>query len=129
VISHNKLNFQIGSGVGEFYLGNVCLQEVLSKELAETISESLPTDFELFQNYPNPFNPTTIISFALPKEQNVVLKVFDALGKEVICLANGSKEAGVHYISFDASKLSAGIYFYTLQSRDFIKTRKMVLIK
>jgi hypothetical protein len=88
-----------------------------------------PEDFVLEQNYPNPFNPSTKISFGLPQKSNVVLKVFNTLGQEVAELANGSLEAGTHSYNFDASKLTSGIYVYSLQTDAGVISKKMTLIK
>ncbi len=100
-------------------------------------SESSPSTFNL-QNYPNPFNPTTIISFELPEDAFVTLKVFDVLGREVATLANGVQfEAGNHELEFDASSASSGlangIYFYHLsalsETMNFVEVKKMMLAK
>jgi hypothetical protein len=88
-----------------------------------------PAVYELSQNYPNPFNPVTIIKYQLPEKQFVTLKIYDALGVEVASLINEEKEAGIHEISFDASSLTSGVYFYTLQSGTIVKTNKMMLLK
>jgi hypothetical protein len=88
-----------------------------------------PAMYELSQNYPNPFNPVTIIKYQLPEKQFVTLKIYDALGVEVASLINEEKEAGIHEISFDASSLTSGVYFYTLQSGTIVKTNKMMLLK
>ena len=88
-----------------------------------------PTEFNLEPNYPNPFNPNTTISFQLRATRNVSLKVFDILGNEIETLINEEMPAGSYEVNFDASKLSSGIYFYTLYAGDFIKTRKMILMK
>ena len=86
IIQNIKLDFQLGSGIGEVWVKDIILIKTsLAKEMFETTVISLPSEFELFQNYPNPFNPATTISFALPQEQNVVLKVFDALFLFYIC--------------------------------------------
>ena len=95
----------------------------------EASRQLIPFDFALNQNYPNPFNPATIISFSIPERQFVSLKVFDMLGKEVKNLVNGYYSAGRHAIRFDASNLTSGIYFYTLQAGDFVSSRKMVVVK
>ncbi|MFZ1290936.1 MAG: T9SS type A sorting domain-containing protein, partial [Melioribacteraceae bacterium] len=89
----------------------------------------LPTEFAVSQNYPNPFNPTTMINYALPKKANVKLVVFNTIGQQVATLVNQEMIAGYHSINFDASKLSSGIYFYTLSAGDFISTQKMILLK
>jgi hypothetical protein len=98
---------------------------------------SRPTQFALEQNYPNPFNPTTAISYQLSAISHVSLKVFDILGREVATLVNGFCQAGSYQITFDASRLSSGVYFYQLQTEDastgsacsFVQTRKMILTK
>jgi hypothetical protein len=90
---------------------------------------NIPSDFVLEQNYPNPFNPSTKISFGLPQRSNVVLKVFNTLGQEVAELANESLEAGTHSYNFDASKLTSGIYIYSLQTDAGLISKKMTLLK
>jgi hypothetical protein len=89
----------------------------------------IPGGYSLAQNYPNPFNPSTMINFSLPKAGNVKLVVSDVLGREVAVLYNGYKTAGVHAVDFDASKLSSGIYFYSITAGNFKDTKKMLLIK
>ena len=90
---------------------------------------NIPGGFALYQSYPNPFNPTTKIEFQLPKDEFVSLKVYDMLGNEVETLANGYKTVGKYSITFDASKLASGIYFYQLRSNSFVSTKKMLLLK
>jgi hypothetical protein len=93
--------------------------------------EGLPvSDFKLYQNYPNPFNPTTEIAYALPTTANVTLKIYNSLGQEVAPLVNNHRQdAGNYKVTFNASKLSSGIYFYTIRANDFTSTRKMILLK
>lgn len=91
---------------------------------------NVPDKFELKQNYPNPFNPSTRIDFSLSKASYVKLKVFDVLGREVAILADEFRQAGSYSISYDAGRLSSGIYYYTLQTDNgFSETKKMVLNK
>ncbi len=85
--------------------------------------------FELNQNYPNPFNPATTIKYTLAQENLVTLKVYNILGKEVATLVNDVKKAGTHEVSFDASKLSSGMYIYTINAGDFIASKKMILLR
>ena len=92
-------------------------------------SNSAPLSFSLYQNYPNPFNPSTTIKYILPKEGIVTLKVFNVLGKEVKTLTNEFEQAGTHNISFNASTLPSGIYFYRLTSGNFTQVKKLVYIK
>ncbi len=88
-----------------------------------------PKYFALEQNYPNPFNPSTKISWQSPVGGHQTLKVYDVLGNEVATLVNEEKPAGVYEVEFDASRLSSGIYFYTLRAGNFIETKKMILMK
>ncbi|MBZ0201288.1 MAG: T9SS type A sorting domain-containing protein, partial [Ignavibacteriaceae bacterium] len=97
-----------------------------------TSTEETPVtvnNYSLLQNYPNPFNPVTNISFTLPEKTNVTLTVFNILGREITTLVNGELNAGQHSVSFDASKLSSGIYFYRMQAGNFISTHKMTYLK
>ena len=91
--------------------------------------EAVPDKFGLLQNYPNPFNPATTIEFSLRQKQEVTLKVYDLLGREVTILVNTELGAGVHKVTFDASNLPSGVYIYRLQGGEFTKTKKMVFIK
>jgi len=90
---------------------------------------TVPSGYSLKQNYPNPFNPTTTISFDLPKDQTVTLKVYDMLGNEVKTMVEGYHRAGTYNMSFDASGFASGIYFYTLKTDSFTETKKMILVK
>jgi hypothetical protein len=85
--------------------------------------------YRLEQNYPNPFNPTTNITYVLPKAENVSLKVYDVLGREVATLVNEVKPAGAYTVPFNASNLASGVYFYKLQAGSFVQTKKMMLVK
>jgi hypothetical protein len=88
-----------------------------------------PTEFNLLQNYPNPFNPVTTITYQLPEQGNVTLKVFDILGNEVRTLVNEQKETGSYAVQFDASFLASGMYIYRLQVNDYLSIKKMILTK
>jgi hypothetical protein len=88
-----------------------------------------PNSYRLDQNFPNPFNPTTTISFTIPKDEMVTLRVFDLTGREVTTLSYGRLAAGAHTMMFDGSKLASGVYFYRLESGSFNATRKMLLLK
>lgn len=95
----------------------------------EDESKELPAEPGLSQNYPNPFNPSTQISYKLPRSAHVQLKVYNLLGEEVASLENSQKRAGTHSVTFDASGLSSGIYYYRLQTSDFLEVKSMTLIK
>ena len=85
--------------------------------------------FELKQNYPNPFNPATEISFTLPENNFVTLKVYDVSGRLVKTLVNDFRTAGNYKVSFDGGGISSGIYFYKLESGQFTDVKKMILVK
>lgn len=91
--------------------------------------QTLPTRFSLYQNYPNPFNPTTTISYQLPVNTLVTLKVYDMLGRQVITLTNERQTAGAHSVIFNASNLSSGVYFYRLTAGSYLQAKKLMLIK
>jgi hypothetical protein len=91
--------------------------------------EIAPTKFTLRQNYPNPFNPSTSIQYTIASRQFVTLKVYDVLGKEITALVNEEKSAGSYNIEFNASHLATGIYYYQLRAGDYVKTKKMILLK
>jgi hypothetical protein len=100
-----------------------------SQSVEVTVGQA-PKEFALEQNYPNPFNPTTTIGFTLQVSGFTSLKVYDAIGREVVTLVNENLEAGIYHRQiFDASKLSSGIYLAKLQSGDNILLKKMLLIK
>lgn len=96
----------------------------------ERINEG-PKNFNLLQNYPNPFNPSTSIQYAIENKQQITLKVYDILGKEIATLVNKEQEAGVYEINFNAEdyNLSSGVYFYKLKMEGDEMTRKMMLLK
>ena len=96
---------------------------------ADEQKNAIPEKFSLSQNYPNPFNPSTSISYELPLNGIVTLKVFNILGREIATLVDEEKQAGKYQIEFSANNLSSGIYFYTLTSRAYSKTKKMILLK
>ena len=92
-------------------------------------NEITPLGYTLYQNYPNPFNPSTTISFSIPTEEFVSLKVFNSLGEEVAELVNENKPAGSYSVSFDAGNLTSGVYFYKMSAGSFVETNKMILMK
>jgi hypothetical protein len=97
--------------------------------IVEADINNSPSAFTLNQNYPNPFNPSTIISYSLPQASNVKISVFNAIGQPVRVIENGFKSAGVYSVSFNASELSTGVYFYKIEAGQFSQIRKMMLIK
>lgn len=85
--------------------------------------------FSLEQNHPNPFNPTTVISYQLPVNSRVTLKIYDVLEREVTTLVNEGKGAGIHSTVWDATSCAGGVYFYRLKAGSFSETKKLVLLR
>lgn len=116
--------------------GNFCIAQLTNSPVPVGITPStaLVNGFELSQNYPNPFNPATKIDYAIPFDSKVTLKVYDMLGEEVATLVNNnSQKAGFYSVNFNAMNLTSGTYFYKISAqgkeKDFIETKKMILIK
>ncbi|MEE9572110.1 MAG: S8/S53 family peptidase [Candidatus Neomarinimicrobiota bacterium] len=105
------------------YDGTTEYSNVVEVEVAQ------PIEYNLSQNYPNPFNPSTTIAYSIPKDGLVTLKVYDILGKEVVTLINELQTAGTKNITYDASELSSGVYYYQLVSGEFRSTKKLILMK
>ena len=103
----------------------------------KSAGNGLPNGYELKQNYPNPFNPSTTISFTIPKQEVVALKVYDILGRLVTTLVNEEKSAGTYKVEFTTNhrppttnlQLSSGVYFYQLKAGILMQTKKMMLLK
>ncbi|NWF51173.1 MAG: S8 family serine peptidase [Ignavibacteriaceae bacterium] len=97
------------------------------------VEVSNPKEYALYQNYPNPFNPSTVIEYSLPENADVTISIYSSLGELITTLVNNAVEAGYQKVSFDASQLPTGTYLYQIkavgQSKTFIETKKMLLIK
>jgi hypothetical protein len=97
--------------------------------LEENVNALAPSEYRLSQNYPNPFNPTTRINFSIPVSGKTTLTVYNVLGQKIATLVDANLAVGSYNYEFDASGLSSGIYFYKLQSENYSKIMKMMLIK
>lgn len=97
--------------------------------LNSEVNIGIPGKFDLLQNYPNPFNPSTKISYDLPYDVNLTLKIFDISGREVSTLVNEFQTAGYYSINFNSSNLASGIYIYNLTANGLTLSKKMLLIK
>jgi hypothetical protein len=98
-------------------------------DTAAKINNEKNLNYTLEQNYPNPFNPSTTIRYQIPGQGLVTLKVYDELGREIETLINQYQSKGSHEISFNATKISSGIYYYQLKTGNFVLTKKMILLK
>jgi hypothetical protein len=90
---------------------------------------TLPREFQLLQNYPNPFNPMTNIKYAVPKQSQVRIEIYNILGQRVRTLLNEEKPPGYYVVEFDASNLASGFYIYRMQAEGFEDIRKMIVTK
>jgi gluconolactonase len=90
---------------------------------------SFPEKFNLYQNYPNPFNPSTKIEYSIQAQSKVMIKVFDITGKEVAMIEDSQKNAGTHIVSFNASQLASGVYYYRLTANNYSDAKKLVVMK
>ncbi|HSW54315.1 MAG TPA: T9SS type A sorting domain-containing protein [Ignavibacteriaceae bacterium] len=94
-----------------------------------SVDIAAPVQFELKQNFPNPFNPATHITYNLPRDGFVTIKVYDIVGSEIAALVNEEKKAGSYLVTFDGVNLSSGVYICTMSGSNFIKSIKMLMIK
>lgn len=137
---------QVNSGLNNKYVYSIAVNQtnlfaglfyggVWRKPLSEMITDvkgvqnNWPTSFSLQQNYPNPFNPSTMIDYSIPKTSLVTIKLYDILGKEILTVVNEEKSAGNYSVQFNGGNLSSGIYFYRMQSGNFVETKKLLLLK
>ena len=112
-----------GVDVGQYTL------EIGSPTSIDENTSTIPTVYNLAQNYPNPFNPSTTIEYSLPEKADVIIKIYDALGKELEVLYSGKKSAGTYRLNWNASHYASGIYFYKMNAGKFNQVKKMLLLK
>jgi len=115
-----------GETAGLWFVGHDSIKGIITNQVS--VNEA-PAAFTVAQNSPNPFNPTTTISFSIPEAGNVSIYIFNVAGQKVDTIVNDFMNVGSHSVTWDASRLSAGVYFYTVKSGDFSKTLKMTLLK
>ena len=109
------------------------VQQAMKQSVTQPVGvpsrNEVPAEFSLAQNYPNPFNPVTHVKFAIAKDGNASLKIYDVLGNEVATYFNGFIKAGTYNAEIDGSNWASGVYFYKLTTPDFTDTKKMTLVK
>ncbi|MFI5251354.1 MAG: SdrD B-like domain-containing protein [Bacteroidota bacterium] len=113
-------------GAGEADVENIPMMLSVEPALA---TKDIPSSFSLDQNYPNPFNPSTIITYNLAQPTFVRLRIFNVLGQEVSTLVNDWQLASTYSVTLDASKLASGVYYYSLETKEFTSSKKMMLIR
>ncbi len=111
------------------YYANVLSSKFKFAEKLLNKEAEIPKDFALLQNYPNPFNPQTKIGYALPKKAHVNLTVFDILGRKIITLVDGYKDAGSYEVVFNAKNYASGVYVYRLTTDNIVLSKKMLYLK
>jgi hypothetical protein len=117
------------SGTDSISSGGHLLNLVRTTVSINQISSTIPDKFNLYDNYPNPFNPSTKIKFDIAKFGNVNLTVFDMLGRKVEVLVNEQVQPGKYEVDFNAINLSSGIYYYRMETSEYVQTKKMLMIK
>jgi hypothetical protein len=141
-IQSQSSNARVRAVAGQSFAG-VSLQtgtQVITGFLADTsfrtvvlavheLPVGLPAAYLLEQNYPNPFNPSTTIRYGLPARAHVTLAVYNTIGQRVVMLVDQEQEGGYHEMRFEGNAFASGVYFYRLQSGDFVQTRKLLLLK
>ena len=105
------------------------LKQNFGRNRTETEKEIVPTEYTLYQNYPNPFNPVTTIKYDLPNTGEVSVIIYDILGRKVKELINTKQQAGRYEVKWDASNVASGVYLYQLRTKDYVNTKKMILLK
>ena len=137
----SNANYILNSTLGEPFIGKsvsaanqhqigfwyVYQQQTLTA--VEDDQTIIPTVFKLEQNYPNPFNPSTKIKFAVPEKSNVVIKIYDILGSEIVTLVNEEMDAGWYQRSFNANGISSGVYLFRMEAGNYVNTKKMILLR
>lgn len=113
-----------GQGPSNLYFNQENLQTGI-----HPVTRNMPGDYMLSQNYPNPFNPSTRIDFSIPNKEYVILRIYDILGNATATLVKEELTMGTYSISYDASGLAAGVYFYRIDAGSFSDVKKMILIK
>jgi hypothetical protein len=127
--SYSYTDASVSSGTYAYRLKQIDNDGTYKYSNEAEVTLAVPTVFALNQNYPNPFNPSTVIGYQLPVSGSVTLKVYDVVGREVATLVNETKSAGSYQVTFNASKLASGVYFYKLQSGSYTSVKKLVLMK
>ncbi len=127
--NYNFIDEPISSGLYSYRLKQIDFDGSYKYSSEVEVNFIFADDFRLSQNYPNPFNPATTIEYQIPKESFVTIKVYDALGKEVVTIVSEEKPAGIHEVNFEPKDLTSGLYLYKISAGNFEQTRKMLLLK
>jgi hypothetical protein len=128
--SYSYTDASVSSGTYAYRLKQIDNDETYTYSSEAEVAFTVPAIYALRQNYPNPFNPSTTISFTLAQDGFTTLKIYNVLGNEVATLVSGEMKAGVlNTVSFNASKLSSGVYFSRLESNGNTQIKKLIIVK
>ena len=111
------------------WLDNNMIGECSLTEISNDPSISIPSEYKLYQNYPNPFNPSTSINFDIPIAAQVNIDIYNLAGNKVLNIFSNYQEAGSFSLNFTPAHLTSGVYFYRIESDNFVDTKKMVFVK
>ena len=129
VISNSLYYYRVFAYLGQIASAYSNEDSAITPNISVVEDLQIPLEYNLKQNFPNPFNPATIITYSIPDLSYVTLKIYNVLGNEVTILVNESKPSGIYNVTFDASDVPSGIYFYTLKAENFSSTKKMIYLK
>ena len=129
IIIDKDLNVFVGGEIDRGGYPDILVLKYSQPTAIEPISSVIPKEFKLYQNYPNPFNPKSKIKMQIAKLSNVNLIVYDMLGREIAVLVSGELKPGTYEVEWDGTGNPSGIYFYRLECKEYVETRKMLLIK
>ena len=132
---HQHVDLPTGDGCVDITSGsvqttrpNICFNSTIISGVNNN-NKNVPDKYSLSQNYPNPFNPATSIKYQLPKNSYVKIKIFDILGKEITTLVSQKQNAGVYIVDWNATQYPSGVYFYKMETENFIDVKRMILVK
>lgn len=126
IVEVNSKNYVMFDAVPDG--GEIQLKKENTTGVPENFDSQIP-DIMLLQNYPNPFNPVTTINYQIAKRSNVILKVYDTLGREIATLVKGQLLPGNYSVKFDGTNLSSGLYLYQLVAGNYSSAKKLMLLK
>ena len=124
-----RWSVSVSDGMDTVYAGNNPYEFVIINKTTGVEDKILPTTYFLYNAYPNPFNPTTVIEYDIAELSDVKLNIFDTQGKIIRVLVDKKQTAGTYRVTFNASQLPSGVYFYTLRTNNYTNTKKMILLK
>jgi len=120
VVQDNAIGADYQSESGDF---------TITSTTGITDNDNRVKEFFIYPAYPNPFNSTTVISFSLPEQSNVKLNIFNIAGQKIKTLVNSDMQPGLHKVSWNADDVPSGVYFYTIETKYALQTRKVILLK